>query len=249
MNVNLKSMGYKAVNGVIGVAGLRLIRLGRDFKDYIPIQETLSSAQKAGMSVGDYIDFTYNVPGSTQLTIDKMAELGVFDNGIERICEIGPGSGRYLDKTIKACNPRYYEIYETAQDWTNWLVETYGVTALPADGWSLNNTPSNSIDLVHTHKMLYAQPVLTICNYFLEMARVASDRGKLVFDIMTEECLNGEMLDNWFASGVRDPKSMISKQYAIDFFRDRGFLFNGSFLIPMLPGVTEYLVFSKNNHV
>lgn len=236
-----------AINSLLSYVGLELIRTNRTFQDYIPIEETLAGAKEAGMSIGDYIDEKFNIPGATQETIDKMAELGVFDHNIERVCEIGPGSGRYLEKMMNACNPDYYEIYETAIEWQNWLVKNYGVTAQETDGKTLKQTPTNSIDLVHTHKMLYAQPVLTICTYFSEMARVVRGNGKIVFDILTEDCLNDDMLEKWLDSGVRDPASMIGKQYAINYFQDRDFSFNGAFKIPMLPGITEYLVFSSNN--
>jgi len=44
-----------------------------------------------------------------------MKKLGVFDGEIERVCEIGPGTGRYLDKVLKLAKPTYCEIYETAK--------------------------------------------------------------------------------------------------------------------------------------
>lgn len=51
----------------------------------------------------------------------------------------------YLVKTIDKCKPEYYEIYETASKWMDWLT--------------------------------------------------------IVFDILTEDCLDGETTQKWLASG------------------------------------------------
>jgi hypothetical protein len=103
--------------------GFEIIKKGNEFQDYIPWKQTLLDAEKSGLSLSDFIDNNYNVPGTTQLTIDKMKDLGVFEGRIQRVCEIGPGSGRYLEKVIDQCHPGYYEIYETSVSWRNWLVE------------------------------------------------------------------------------------------------------------------------------
>ena len=87
----------------------------------------LAGAESAGMSLGDYIDMRSNVPGTTGATIDKMTELGVFFGKIDNVCEIDPGSGRYLEMVIDACRPEHHEIHETSNDWREWLVEKYKV--------------------------------------------------------------------------------------------------------------------------
>ena len=81
-------------NKVLNRAGLELVKKGTDFRDYIPFRKTLQDVEKSGLSLADYIDNNFNVPGTTQLTVDKMAELGVFNRKINRVCELGPGSGR-----------------------------------------------------------------------------------------------------------------------------------------------------------
>jgi SAM-dependent methyltransferase len=197
------------------------------------------------MPLGDYIDMRFNVPGTTQKTVDKMAELGVFSGKVDRVCEIGPGSGRYLAKVVELCKPSYYEIYETSKDWREWLAQRYGVVSQNTDGASLSSTPSQSLDLVHKHKVLYGNPIITIGRYLLEMARVVKDGGYAVFDLVTEDCLTDELLDKWIASGVDHACSMTSKPYVIDFFARRGFQYLGGFIVPMEPGVTEYFVFKK----
>ncbi len=233
------------LNLLLGVGKIELVRQGRRFGDYIPFRKTISNAKETGLSVGDYIDRRYNVPGATQETINNLEALGVFSFKIDRVCEIGPGSGRYLEKTINLCQPNYYEIYETAYEWRKWLSKNYKVTAHIPTGSSLDRTPSQSIDLIQSHKVFPGLPVLTICQYFNEMARVVRHDGKVIFDILSEECLEDGILDKWITSKITYPCSMIAKDFAINFFTNRNFSFIGSFFIPMKPGVTQYLVFSK----
>ena len=248
MAVKLKSYARKTINSALAKSGFELVRPGRNPDQFIPFKETLASAREAGLSVGDYIDATYNVPGGTQDTIDRMAELSVFSEKIERVCEIGPGSGRYLEKTIKACNPEYYEIYETAIDWRDWLVQQFSVVAQPTDGASLGSTPYRSIDLVHAHKVFSSVlPLLPICKYFVEMERVVREGGYVVFDLTTEACVDETVFDKWLAHGFGGlPISMVAEQYAIDFFCNRSLSFVGSFFVSMEPIRSQYFVFKKS---
>ncbi|MGL5808215.1 MAG: methyltransferase domain-containing protein [Xenococcaceae cyanobacterium] len=246
----LKNVAGKSINSLLAPVNLKVGKLKRpftDYRDYIPFEETITGAKEAGLSVGDYIDAKFNKPGATQETIDRMAALGVFKDKLDRICEIGPGSGRYLDKVLKISNPSYCEIYETAKEWEQWLVKTYNVIAHPSDGKSLAYTPSNSIDLIQAHKVISGQPSLWICQYFAEMARVVRDGGKVVFDMVTEDCLDDATLENWITSGhgYQHYPCLMPKQYTINFFERRGLVFDGSFFIPMEPGKTECFVFTK----
>jgi SAM-dependent methyltransferase len=253
-NIPPKSPGKKlildSVNRLMHLAGLELVRHNQyfsDYRSYIPLQETVAGAQKAGKSVGDYIDSTYGTPGSTQDTIDQMEALGVFKTKIERVCEIGAGSGRYLAKVLDKCAPSYYEVYETSAEWAQWLAQSYPVTIQPTDGMTLPATAAATIDLVHAHKVLPGQPSLAICHYYAEMARVVRTGGKVVFDVVTEECMPDKILAEWLRlqSSYQHYPCLIPKQFTIDFFQSKGFTFDGSFLIPMKPGLTNYLVFTK----
>ena len=93
--------------------------------------------------------------------------------------------------------------------------------------------------------MLYGNSIITICQYFQEMIRVARKGGYIVFDIMTEECLSGDMLNRWIESGATHACSMTARNFALEFFTTRGLSFVGDFIIPLMPGVTEYFVFKK----
>ena len=250
MNKSFKTIIGKNVNRFLDVFNLKLTRSRRhftDYRDYIPFKKTIVGAKQANLSVGDYIDTKHNKSGATQDTIDKMTELGVFTGKIDRVCEIGPGSGRYLDKVLQLSQPSHYEIYETAQDWEKWLAQQYDLVLRPTDGKSLAHTPSESIDLIQAHKVFSGLPSLVVIRYFTEMARVTRQGGKIVFDIVTEACFDDRTLDSWFARdrGYQYYPCLVPKQFTIDFLSQRNCQFLDSFFVPMEPGKTECMVFVK----
>lgn len=247
----LKKVG-RGANTVLRRAGVELVPAGRhDWEDqeaYIPLEETLRAAAQAGLSVGDYIDTVMNkTPGATQATIDGMARLGVFETKGSTVVEIGPGSGRYLEKVKQACAPSRYEIYETARPWAAHLVRAYGVIWQPTNGYTLADTPTGSVDLVHAHKVFNSINFMPTCCLWDEMVRVTKPGGYCVFDIMTERCLSAAMISRWAASGVRAgsyPTAM-PREPAIAFFEAAGFSLLDSFIGPLGHGTTEVFVFRK----
>jgi hypothetical protein len=113
----LSALKY-AVNKSLAPIGIAITRVDshgwNDVANFIPFKQTLEKARMAGMSIGDYVDTVMNgVPDKTQNTINNMASLGAFSKPLGTVVEIGPGTGRYLEKTLKAARPARYEIYET----------------------------------------------------------------------------------------------------------------------------------------
>jgi len=207
MDMSARSLAKEAMNWVIGPLGVEVVRKDRhdwsDTSNFIPIEDTLAGARRAGLSVGDYIDTVLNnIPGATQDTIDAMKRLGVFAAPVATVLEIGPGSGRYLEKTIAACSPGRYEIYETSLPWAAFLAREYRVIQQPTDGSALASTPDASCDLVHAHKVFSSIPFMPTVKYWGEMARVARGSAHIVFDIMTEACLDPATIRKWAASGI-----------------------------------------------
>ena len=239
----------RALNALLGELNLELVRKHswEDPRTFIPFKETIKAAQASGLSVADYIDLTHNLPGATGATISEMVARGVFGPEIERICEIGAGSGRYLEQTLRVSTPKYYEVYETAVDWAQWLASKYGVTVQPTDGNSLASTPSASIDLLHAHKVFSVMPFLTTMRYFYEIVRVLKIGGKLVFDILDEQCMDDARLEAWTATGISSGTypSFLPEEFTTRFFCTRGFELEGEFFIPHVPGITHYFVFSR----
>jgi hypothetical protein len=246
-----------AVNGLnrlLGLVDLKLIRARehdwRDPRTFIPFEETIRSATRDGMTVGQYIDATYNVPGVNESTIKQLDALGVLTNDVTHVLELGPGSGRYLEPVMAICQPEHYEVYETAASWAKWLVQTYGVALRPTDGRSLASTPTGSIDLAHAHKVMAVLPFLAICRYLLELMRVTREGGFVVFDVPTEACMPVETVQAWMDSDVGDGPypSFIARKLVLDIFAARGFELVGTFLVPMMPGETEYFVFRRTRN-
>lgn len=234
------------LNRLLGPTGFQLLRPSElaYVKSFQPCRRTLQEARKAGLSVGDYIDTKFHVPGATQTTIDQMADCDIFSRKISRVCEIGPGSGRYLEKILRLCAPDSYEIYETDSAWSEWLARTYNVVAHDADGITLRDTPSASVDLVHAHKVFVYLPFIVTCGYFDEMIRITKAGGQIVFDIVSENCMPDATMEKWIASKVYYP-CIMPREFVVQFFAGRQCSLRSAFFAPMMPGESEYLVFVK----
>jgi len=239
----------RSINRLLSPLHVEVVRTtaaDRDPEDYLPFEDTLAGAKAAGVSVGDYIDQKHNVAGATQKAIDEMRALGVFDGHVRSVCEIGPGSGRYLSRTLEACRPAHYEIYETARPWADYLVREYNVVLRPTDGCSLAHTPTGSVALVQSHKVFVITPSMTTCNYFLEMIRVTAPGGCIVFDCMTEACMEPGLIERWKSRSSGYYPCLFPRALVLDIFQSRGCSLVGSFFEPMRPGKTESFVFRKS---
>ncbi|MFB7512107.1 methyltransferase domain-containing protein [Streptomyces sp. NPDC056144] len=217
--------------------------------DFLPFEPTMRAARAAGLSVGDYLDEVMNgTPGATQSTIDALRALGVFAAAPRTVLEIGPGSGRYLERTLKECSPERYEIYETAKPWADHLVATYQVIAQPTAACSLAPTPDGSIDLVHAHKVFNTVTFLSASRYFFEMARVTRPGGRIVFDVMSETSLDPATMRAWATKGGVGHDSYpaaMPRRACVDLFASLGCVLEAGFLAPMGFASTEVLVFGK----
>jgi hypothetical protein len=241
-----------AVNKPLALIGVKITRIDdhdwSDVANYIPFERTVEAARAAGVPVADYVDTVMSgVPGSTQRTIDMMASSGVFSQPFDTVVEIGPGTGRYLEKTLTATRPSHYEIYETAGPWADYLVEKYNVVLQQTDGYSLSRTADNSADMVHAHKVFSTVPFMVSCCYWHEMARVIKRGGWAVFDVITERCLTSDMMEAWSKSGIRNGSfpAVMPRDVPVNFFTTNGFTLTASFQVPIPPGTAELLIFKR----
>ena len=169
----------------------------------------------------------------------RLAALGVFEPPTDRVCEIGPGSGRYLEKTMDACHPGYYEVYETSKGWAGYLAAEYGVHCRPCDGKTLRGTPSRSIDLVQAHKVFGGLLFPTVFSYLAEMARVSREGGRIVFDVISDTCIDEGTLSAWVNQGIERwnwVPQLMPRELVIHFMEARGAGLVGNFFSPLFPG-------------
>lgn len=209
---------------------------------YISAKETVSAAVHEGLSVCDYVERLWDQQGDTQRVIDLMAASGVFDVKSPNILEIGAGTGRYLEKVLEMCTPTKYESYETARDWAEWLQSVYPIISHQADGVTLSQTPSHSVDILHSHGVFVYLPFLISYRYLKEIWRVVRSGGYVVFDCYSEDCLDELTVEKWITSQHIYP-CFLSKAYVVSLFNKQGFRLLNTFYNRYGVGYSEYLIF------
>lgn len=212
-------------------------------KDFISARKTIAAAQKAGLTVGAYIDMVFAKPGATAETVQAMLKLADLDK-CETVCEIGPGSGRFAEEIIATVHPSAYEVYETARDWLPHLRRLPNVVMRKCDGHTLSGTPDRSVDLVHTQKLFVYLEFYVAVGYLEEMARVVRPGGAVAFDMVTEACLDDEMVRTWAREGtIFHP---FPRAWTVEFMQRHGLTLCGSHFSPLPPRTAELLVFRRD---
>jgi SAM-dependent methyltransferase len=233
-----------AINALLQPLGLKLVRKEPFSYQFISVRWVIQEAGKRNLPVREYLAKLWDHAGREKEMAERLTEFGVFESPVKKVCEIGPGTGMGLRAVLQCCRPERYEIYETARDWRDWLVQEYGILACAADGARLASTLSDSVDLVHAHGVFVCTPFLTTIGYLAEMARVTKPGGFLVFDVLTENCFPLEALQRWFDSPHRYPV-FIGRQFAAEFLAGAGVDMKAAFLARHGEGQSEYLVFRK----
>lgn len=211
---------------------------------FISANEIIHTAKRENLSVCDYVEKIWNQSGRTQSVIDEMEMARVFSKEFPSVLEIGPCTGRYLEKIINKISPKSYEIYETAQDWNNWLKKTYPIISRNADGYSLKETANDSIDIAHAHGVFVYLPFLVAVKYFFELFRVVNQNGYVIFDIFSENCFDQITLQNWINTSQIYP-CIFPKKYLIELFNNNGFSLISTFFNKYGEGKSEYFIFKK----
>jgi SAM-dependent methyltransferase len=246
--MSVKTNIRNGVNDALRPFGVQIVRgwsADPAIKPFLSARKTVNRARRAGLSVGDYIDQYSSVPGTTESTVGAMLRLAALTTPVSRVCEIGPGTGRYAERVIAELRPSLYEIYETAKDWLPRLRELANVKVQPADGRTLGHTATGSVDLVHAQRLFVYLPFVITIGYLEEMARVVRPGGAVAFDIVTEDCMNEAATESW-VSRNEIIYSMIPRQWTIDLLGRSGLSLRGSALAPLSGGTSELLVFRKN---
>lgn len=246
--MSVMSSVRRGVNGALHPFGFQVVRghsTDPAIQPFLPARKTFAAARRAGLSVGDYLDQYSAEPQATAKAVQAMLEIAAFGNGVERVCEIGPGSGRFAEKVIADLRPAAYEIYETASDWLPNLRRLPNVVERSADGHSLSATASGSVDLVHAHKLFVYIPFVAVVGYLEEMARVVRPGGIVAFDIVTEDCLDERTTKAWVTQNATI-YGVTPRAWTLDMLSRHGLSLLGSHFEPMSDGRTELLVFRKS---
>jgi Methyltransferase domain len=209
---------------------------------YASAHATIAAARTAGLSVGDYVERLWGEQGRSASIVERLKSLGAISSATKHIVEIGAGTGRYIEHTLKLCRPNRYQSYEVDQAWSAWLAKTYPIEACASDGKSLRSTKSNSSDLIHAHGVFVYLPLPVSFSYFKEIVRAAAPGAFLAFDIISEGCLDPQTIEKWIESGHDFPR-FLSSDYVIRFFEDRDFCLVDRFFWPLNVGKSEYLIF------
>lgn len=104
---------------------MRIIRfisdhIQRQSRGYIDSRETVSKASNAGKTTCDYVEELWGIQGETDRIISELENLDVL-SPCNEVCEIGPGTGRYLKRIFCRTKPEKYHIYEIDEGWAKYL--------------------------------------------------------------------------------------------------------------------------------
>lgn len=238
----------KIINSILELLNLRIVKnshlITKNDLGYISANDTVKEAKKLGLSVCEYVEREWNQVGETEKVISNMENLGVFENANPIICEIGAGTGRYMKKVLVKGNPLKYESYETADDWAEWLQKEYSIISHKSDGCSLQYSEDSSIDIIHAHGVFVYIPFFDSLRYFKEIDRVTKKNSYIIFDCITDDCLDKKWLNNWLDSKYNYPR-LLPEKYIFDFFPNDNYKLIGNFITPYGQGKSKYFVFKK----
>lgn len=245
---NIQKSVVAAINRCLRPTGIRLARIENNGGYYIDAKATVQAAKAQGQSVCEYVENLWGESqlGATARVIEEMSKAGCLAP-CDRVLEVGPGTGRYLDLVLGNISPEQYVIYETADDWATWLTSTYGprVVRQPADGRTLRHTPSHSCGLVHAHGVLVYVSLLHAFGYFAEMIRVCRSEGCIVFDFFPADGFDEAMIQRWVQHDDRYPV-VLPAVHVQSFFTNRGCHLIHEFDRPYGHGRSHYFVFRKS---
>ena len=240
----------RPIKRVMSRMGFTVTRIGSNSNDnslgYISAKKTVAGAKLEGLSICDYVEALWDNKGGTQYVIDQINECGIFLNKGLNVVEIGAGTGRYMEKVLKVCKPNLYESYETAKDWADYLQSAYPIISHPADGSSLRFTHDYSAGLIHAHGVFVYLPFLISYRYWEEIWRTTKIGGFVIFDIISEDCLQRDLIQKWLESNHSYP-CFLSKSFTVSLFNSHGFSLVKTFTHRYGAGKSEYLVFLRKS--
>jgi SAM-dependent methyltransferase len=203
----VQSLAKNTVRNLLSRLGYRLVRVSSKARfsspfggAYIRCTEYTQRAAEKNMSVVAYIEQLWGAGDAVRAVVERMRANGCL-NAPARLCEIGPGTGMYLEKIQALAPDAEYIIYETDNEWADSLQSRYKVTRRTPDGISLSDEPDASCDLVHAHGVFVYLSLTQTHRYLKEMIRVVRPGGFVVFDFYDAERFDLATIERWLANG------------------------------------------------
>lgn len=212
---------------------------------YIGARSIVHRAHRDGVSVREYVERMFDEKGASAAVVEEMKRAECIESK-GSICEIGPGSGRYLDAVLDLGRPTSYDIYEPAADWAAWLEKNYPVTVKPSDRRTLAPSPDDTYDLVHAHGVFVYIRLIDAFHYFEEMARVCKGSGSIVFDFFPAEDFSADVIERWLTTSDRYPVVLPSATVR-EFFARRSYELVHRFDHPLGEARSTYMLFKGTN--
>ncbi len=153
---------------------------------YLDAAQTVNAARQSNLSLAEYLE--NNNIGGVGVRRDRIIDTLTkhISHSLEKIVEIGTGTGIYMEKIHEFYHPVRYEVYETNQGWVDYLADSYkntlGVKIHNADGQTLKQTPDGYTDAVYAHGVFVYIPLLSTIKYLEESIRVVKRHGYIIFD-------------------------------------------------------------------
>ena len=217
----------------------------RNAYGYIDAKETISKAEAAGKTICEYVEEMWGEIGETDRILSELANLGVL-SPYEEVCEIGPGTGKFLERILLQTNPKKYHIYETDDGWAKYLEKTYNPKVIKhqADGRTLKGIKNQSCGLVTAFGVFVYLPALQVFGYFDEMVRICKEGGYIVFDFYQCDNWTTETVKKWQNEGSLYPV-LLPKRLILEYFELNGFHEIGNFRKKHGADFSDYLVLKK----
>ena len=238
--MTIRSKIRAGIERVLLTQGFTITRAG---SDYLGAAPAIAAAKAKGQSVREYVEELWEQVGAAERVANEFASAGALAH-CQRVLEVGPGTGMFLEFILKRVQPQQYDIYETAADWAAHLAQEYApqVKRQPADGVSLKHTPDASCGLVHGHGVyVYIKPLASF-EYFAEMMRVCAPGGFIAFDFFAAEKFDVTQVTHWLTFPDRYP-IMLPAETVKAFFTQRGFRLVHQFDHKLGRGKSQYVVF------
>lgn len=237
------------INKLISFLDLEVSRPSSKEFRWLDIENLERKAKENNISVADYYEKINNQEGNSKKIIDTIFNSIPEPKKTDQILEIGPGTGRFLAKTLKYILPEHYQIFELDKKLAEYLVNEYTVvdnrTYEQPSKFNLDKIKDNSIDYLFAHGVFNsAVDFYGFIHYFSDMSRVLKNGGFMAFNIISEDCLKREQFESW-----KNSDSTYIKFISNSFINQLNAQFDlqeiNNFIAPYGPAVSKYVILQK----